>query len=511
VALIGTPAAWASTHNAGATIPARSILARLRRGEPVALNSVTVTGRLAFGSLQTVRTPFKCRDCHFPDGLDASDVVFERIVDLSGADVSGLANFEGATFDGPALFTSRSTVFAAGALFRLAVFGDLAAFDDATIKGTANFDLARFRSLSSFANTKFKNDVDFVGASLSGQALFTHTEFDDRADFTRTSIGPSDFRNALFYAEPDFSDATFTGTANFGQTHFCAAVLFESSQFSNGAAFVGAKFGGRGAAIAADFASASASGDLDFTFAEFDPAGAVCPPRPNGHSKRNARHLARAQTAVRFDDFVSRATVALSGASFPGGRTIAMDGIKAKDLRMTVRQTIRVVPDRQAVLRIIEASAKARGDLMRANNADYELHVLESQRFSRGHRLLDLVFYRWVAGYLVRPLRPLLVIVLLAFVVSLTRIGFARASPTRPAPRRRRFLLSGRRLGRGLVRFMHEFLDALSRAGPRRGRNGGTAISTRLEVAAYRVLLGCAIIGLANSNPTLRQLVDALK
>jgi uncharacterized protein YjbI with pentapeptide repeats len=490
---------------------AQTILARLRGGQPVALSSVKVKGRLAFGNLQRVRTPFKCRDCRFPQGLDASDVVFERIVDLSGAQISGLANFEGATFEGPALFMAMPTPveFGAGALFRLAVFDDLAVFDRATIKGRTSFKLARFRSQGSFSSTVFTDNVNFAGASLGGPMLFDHAKFDGHADFTRMSIGASDFRNAHFGYLPDFSNATFRGPANFGQTHFCRGVLFSGTQFSGGATFVETKFGEWKTELGADFASAGAgrSGVVDFTFAEFKPSDQVC------EGINPWKKLPKGVAAVRFDDFVSGGTVALGAASLAGGRTIAMADIKVKDLRMTVRQTARLTTGRRAVLRIIEAGAKARGDLRAANDADYELHVLESRHFSRAHRIADLVFYRWIAGYLVRPLRPLIAIAVLAFLVSLTRVAFVRDWEAQPASGVARSSASAdvALIGRALSRLMHEFFDALSRVAPRRGRNGDVGLATRLETAAYRVLIGCAIIGLANSNPTLRQLVDALK
>jgi hypothetical protein len=51
----------------------------------------------------------------------------------------------------------------------------------------------------------------------------------------------------------------------------------------------------------------------------------------------------------------------------------------------------------------------------------------------------------------------------------------------------------------------------LALVGRRRSdRDGSESSGRRLEIVAYRLLVVCALLGLANSNPTLRQMVDAL-
>jgi hypothetical protein len=53
---------------------------------------------------------------------------------------------------------------------------------------------------------------------------------------------------------------------------------------------------------------------------------------------------------------------------------------------------------------------------------------------------------------------------------------------------------------------VHGYLDTLALV----GRSKTASEGWRLEVLAYRILLVCALVGLANSNPTLRQMIDAL-
>jgi hypothetical protein len=60
-----------------------------------------------------------------------------------------------------------------------------------------------------------------------------------------------------------------------------------------------------------------------------------------------------------------------------------------------------------------------------------------------------------------------------------------------------------------LARFLEGFLETLALIAPRRG-DPGDRPARRVEVFIYRLLVVCALIGLANSNPTLRQMFDAI-
>ena len=59
----------------------------------------------------------------------------------------------------------------------------------------------------------------------------------------------------------------------------------------------------------------------------------------------------------------------------------------------------------------------------------------------------------------------------------------------------------------GLKEFGHELLDTLKLIWP---GSAATATGRRFEAFGYRVLFVCMLIGFANSNPTLRQMLDAL-
>jgi len=100
------------------------------------------------------------------------------------------------------------------------------------------------------------------------------------------------------------------------------------------------------------------------------------------------------------------------------------------------------------------------------------------------------------------------VLLALVIVVSVARELRGRRSPEARSQRSRvrRLLRSGRRHGAGLLA---NVLNTFALLGPRRGERE-PALSVRLEAFAYRLLAVCALLGLANSNPTLRQMVDTL-
>jgi len=196
-----------------------------------------------------------------------------------------------------------------------------------------------------------------------------------------------------------------------------------------------------------------------------------------------------------------------------------MADFSAVDLRMSVGTVLRSVhhDERRAILRLIEGSAKTRGDLGTANDAHYAQEVLASGAYPWPRRSLDFTFYRLVAGYFVRPLRPLTAFVVLVLLFSIARCvrceqeaeESERARQQEKRPRRR---LRLRAVGHGLSRLGSQCFDTISFVGRLKARPDGAAVGvpSRIEMLAYRALVVCVLIGLANSNPTLRQMLDAL-
>jgi hypothetical protein len=123
---------------------------------------------------------------------------------------------------------------------------------------------------------------------------------------------------------------------------------------------------------------------------------------------------------------------------------------------------------------------------------------------------LDKVFYRGIAGYFVRPFRPLLTLLALAVFFSLMR--YVRQPVTRPSIEGSHLHTILRSAGTRGASFANCFFDTLASIGrggsSRDGQPPGAA--ARIEILTYRVLLACALIGFANSNPTLREMFDTL-
>jgi uncharacterized protein YjbI with pentapeptide repeats len=459
---------------------------QLQAGHRVVLSGVTVTGPVNLDRVDTVRRTFECHDCVFTGPISAHDVIFKRLVDLAGSTFDARVDFTGARFEGPALFRAAAADnqpitnepdcrFRGAAVFSVAAFDDVASFRHAGFCAKADFREARF-SDSTFSGAWFMT-AEFARAAFRGLTLFNDVHFRRHASF-----GEADFRQR----------------ADFSRTFFLNGGDFADSRFAGGASFLSAEFRARlqrrggedPAEEAATFQDAVSGGDLNFTFAKFK------------HQVTNFSHFSSTGSLV-FDD-----------AIFDADSGFTLEFIQVQDLRLDV-DAVKGIGDRAeqiAVLTKIEDSAKARGDVGTANDAHYRMRVLKSEDYSSMWKGLDLVFYRGIAGYLVRPLRPLLVLLVLATAFAVLRMRSRRVERTdaegrRPAFGRRVWVRAGRRC----ETFAGCLLDTLAIAGPRwRSGDRTLALHERLEVVAYRLLVICAVVGLANSNPTLRDMLDSL-
>jgi hypothetical protein len=494
-------------------VPAAAIEACLEQGGRVDLQDKTIRGDLDLRGVQDVERPLACRRCRFGGDVDASEVVFRRAVDLTGSRVRGALNMRGAFFHGAALFSSAGSgaTFQGAADFTLAVFTDILSFEEATFGRPARFVSARFLNTASFSLATFLADVSFDGAAFAGDASFgaTRAEDDDtarvgagacaeagstrgaferRASFVRTAFRRgADFRQRCFGRRARFAQTNFGERAEFTQAAFLGDATFADARLQDGATFRAAVF-----AKAASFEDATSGGTLDFDVASF---------------------LGRAD----FFGLVSESALVLDDADFE--QQIEMEELSAASLLLEVEAADRVAGvEKRRVLQLIESAAKARGDLDRANDAHYERLSLESEKYGPVRRFWDVVFYRGFAGYLVRPAHPLIALAVLAFLAALIRrvlVLRSRDSENvsshelpgwwRTKSGLRWMVLAWRRFRE----FVHEYWRTIRRTVRDKQESEPDPQPLFLEVAVYRVLFVVAIIGLANSNPTLRQMVDA--
>jgi uncharacterized protein YjbI with pentapeptide repeats len=555
---LGAPSAACVNLGPG-TVAAEHVHACLAAGKRVVLVRAKIEKPLDLTDIGLVRGPFECRRCTFASGLFASDVTFRRTVDLSGSQIGGPFDAVGAIFDGPVLFGAfrGPATFGGDADFTLAVFNDLATFRGATFGGEASFILAKFHMDASFASVVFKK-ARFQGASFRGTANFTDSMFEDTAVFAGTTFGGrAGFREAKFSNSASFAGSVFRDAADFTEAEFETGAIFDYAQFVSNGSFLDATFTGTGKSVAASFLAVGASGDLDFSSCKFNVVtGRVGGATAGGLALTEASAVEKPRSSVpwvaTFFDLASAGTVSFRDTSFESGYSIQMNGISTKDLVMTVRIAGLVADgaddvtkeQQRHVLELIQASAKARGDLSQANDAYYRLRVLVSRKYSLFHRyVVDWPFYREVAGYLVEPLNPLLTLVALMTAFALCRALGGRAAVRRVARTLRRpkrilgalartfvrfwdtFLRRPKRilgalgrtfvwfwgilgaLARTFVRFWDNFLRNL---GDILWRRDDASLLRRTEILAYRVLFAVFLIALANSNPTLKQLIEAI-
>lgn len=449
-------------------LAATQVRALVRKG-PVALQGITIRGTLDLRPLGTVEHRLECRSCRLDGDLVGSGVVFDRAVDLSDSQIAGAVRMQGAHFREPLLL--GSTVF----------------------EGKVDFSLVKFDDFVSFEEARFSQDADFVYARFGSEAIFTTGTFQAGATFKRAwFMSAADFRQCLFRGDASLAGSEFHGPADFSDARFLRYADLRLVRFDGDAAFAGTEFAGASSELAASFERVTAEGSLNFAFSKFLKVAQL--------SRMTARQ------------------VLLADARFTQGRSIVMKNFAATDLRMSVGTVLRSVRpnQRRAILRLIETSAKTRGDLGVANDAHYAEEVLASHGYPWPRRSLDFTFYRLIAGYFVRPLRPLTAFLVLVVLFSLARCVRTHQEPepeveTRSREKAFRLRRRLRVVVHGLSAFGVQCLDTISFVGRLKSRpDVAVGVSTRIELLAYRALVVCVLIGLANSNPTLRQMFDAV-
>lgn len=427
-------------------------------------------------------------------GLDASDVRFDGIVDLRGAHIHHAADFSGSSFAAPALFgeATKRYSFYGSADFSLASFEQLASFEKVHFGSASDFTLASFHADAVFSDGHTRGSAFFVRTIFDGATDFSSYRFDGPAHFGGAQFrSAANFTQTLFRQRTSFLAADFQQTADFSQATFNLPTSFRRAHFDAGASFFSAEFLDDDLPGVMDsFEQMHSSGTVDFSLADME--------RPTNFAESSA------------------ASVAFASTSLPSAGVVVYD-ISWKSVQMSVGDALTAVRensghDREGLLALLESSAKSQNDLSTANAAHYQRQVLLAGQYTWPVRAADVVFYRWAAGYFVRPLNPIAVLLLLAAVATLSRIAWEAT-----AIERRRGLRSvGERIGPSARRAIHtarrfpdRYVQSLALVIPRRGDQPAVA-TNRIESFTYRALIACALIGFANSNPTLREMFNAL-
>jgi uncharacterized protein YjbI with pentapeptide repeats len=447
---------------ASAVMGSATVAARLTAGASVIASGVRLCGDLDLAGAQ-VRGLFECRSCTLSGRLLAAEAVFQSTVDLSGTHFAKVVDMQGARFERPAVFEvgpdGSPATFEGRVDFSLATFSELAAFGRAQFERTAAFNFARFRG-----------DAVFDVASF-GSSSFLSAHFDGRASFA--GLGTE------FVGKTIFASAAFARDAIFTQAEFDDHTAFDGATFANNGIFIGADF------TSASFDDVRVAKSLDLTGVSADSAS--------------------------FTDTVAD-SVSLRDATFSRSG-IVFYRVFIRDLDLAVDDVAYVKGEPRVTLKLIEQSAKSRHDLAVANDAYFQERVLASNSHGPVVHALDVFFYRWIAGYLVRPWHPLVTLLVLALVASAVRMIWRDLDRARSDPHAAKTPWT-RRAGQQVVLGGNALLDTTGTVLPGRPdaeESDGLRLLHRVERFAFGALMACVVIALANSNPSLRQVLDALR
>jgi hypothetical protein len=492
LAVVGAIAAVLVAPRASATPSHALSPAQIERdliaGRAVIDHDATVHGDVSLTRYAgKIEGPFVCNRCTFDGGIRAPHAVFEREVDLSGSTIKRRLILHGTLFREPALF--NQTVFGGNADFAFAVFDDLAVFRGSTFAASADFTSAQFRSVARFGDTTFNRRSIFGDVIFADAALFPRVTFTSDAGFPDAVFGSvSDFREALFQRSGNFPNANFVGRAEFGQALINQELDFSGTRFASGALFLRTALGIRPPNFGEDapallFENAVVRGRIDLQDAVL---------------KRSANFNVVSADSMSFD-----------GISYDPSSKLSMSEVVATNVSLDLADVRHLEAgssaEERAILHTAEETAKSAGELGLANDLHYRI-----QEIARGddvwpRRIADHAFYRGVAGYFVRPFRPLYWLLgLVIFAAALRALRAPRA--TNEATPQAKGGEPGR-VRRAWLKFAHALEYTLTRRGevpaePKPLR--------RLELTIYAVLLACFALALANTNPTLRNMVDAI-
>ncbi len=480
---------WAQPPPDGAqppaeVMPADRLVAQLAAGERFDREGVVLGGALDLRPVGIVRSPVRCHRCTFLGSFEATDVVFERLVDLMGSTFAAPLRMRGTTFREPALFDGAT--FAADVTLASTRFLDGASFSAATFEHQASFEGARVARTGDFSQCKFFESV-----------AFTRSQFDGKADFTQ---------------------ATFSGDGRFDSSDLDAGGSFRAAEFTGRALFERLTLG-----KTLDFRGATFAGDAILNYVE-GPGTLSLEGIKVIHDEHSVPH--------------DRGQPCHGDPKEKGdhGAHLFTDQIAVEHLRMEVDSCgfVRGSDAQKRLLEIIERSAEAREDLGVANDARFRRLSIEGAEKKGLARRADRVLYRAVAGYFVKPLHPLSALLLLLVAASFVRAvpqvvpdvaGRRRDTSGRGSSRSHGAIagrvhdvvLTGERAGAAWLRALAASFSAVMRRKPdvtmtcaQDVRSYLRAGAAWLELVTYKVLVAVFLVALGNSNATVRQVFDAV-
>lgn len=503
----------APAHAARArSVDAADIAVALAAGRAVELANADVRGTLRLP--RAVEAPLILRDSRLHGNLIGAHGSFSRMIDLTGTEVRGRADFRGARFAAPFVFEGQESSVVGAASFAAAVFGESARFAGAIFRGQADFSGAQFHGRARFAGSRFAADVDFSQAGFDGGAILTSTRFERAATFADAefrSVG--DFAGAIFVGPVSFANARFAARGDFVSAVFDALAIrgpsadFTRASFEQGATFLVARF-----RVNAAFPLVRATGDMDFQDASFNGQGLNVADRKPVADFSTARLFGRVSLAgsqlggfVSFDQaFVDELDLSDAYLGGPIRLPLGPDSRgRIGTLRLAIADAKQVEGPKEGdlhaeeeALALVEAGARAREDLESANDARAERLELVRERKRALGRMFDYVVLNGIWGYGVRPHHQLAWIGVFLVVGVLARWSSRQSTMTRIGAR-----------VRGVFRAMGDTIGALLRLNP--PKEGSSALHVT-EFLVFKILIVILVLNAANVWPVSRELIEGV-
>src|SRR5262245_22618787 len=179
-------------------------------------------------------------------GPEPAPLLFLEEVDLRGTRVLHGMNFAGATFRGPVAF--EGAVIDGRVLFNEAHFDAGVDFTRTRFAPDTRFDRATFAAAALRRASRSPRPFPtlpavFMAADFPNLAMFRGVVFESLANFQKAAFGgPADFATARFQARADFAHATFAGPLDASNAIFVRDALFPNVAFAKPATFRRAEF-----------------------------------------------------------------------------------------------------------------------------------------------------------------------------------------------------------------------------------------------------------------------------
>jgi hypothetical protein len=397
-------------------VNASEILEKIEKGDPVEYDHVIVKGNLDLSQLSLPtkhieRTPDEIESYE----LSENQTVVRSPIRINDSKIYGIVYLNNTLFLKP--INLKLSNFNSDASFAHSTFNSGASFWGSNFNSTADFSGSNFNSTANFGDTNFNSTADFSGSDFDGFAGIWGSNFNSTADFSG-----SDFNN-----NADFRYSNFNSTANFGDTKFNSNAYFVRSNFNNNADFRYSNFNGFNRTV-------------DFRYSNFNSIANF------GGSKFNSNayfEYSNFNNDAEFEGSNFNRTADFGGSKFNGNASfldsnfnskLYVDWAIAKSRLKTTN-----LKQKYQIYQKLKSEYESLGLQDDAQDAYYEMKVLRAMQSKLDYKFFD-IFPRYLYGYGMKPLNPLVLSILSIILFSLI---FWRAGIERPLYFSCNTLLSG--------------------------------------------------------------------